>query len=119
MLIGSHVIKTWSTTQDVIATSSGEAELYALVKCGSQALGLKAMREDMGVEFRIHLKTDASAAMGMGMRRGLGKVRRGGAGQLWLQDMIHRGRIGIEKISNLAKKFGLGISPILPLTGVS
>ena len=28
-------------------------------------------------------------------------------------------RIGIEKISNLAKKFGLGISPILPLTGVS
>ena len=28
-------------------------------------------------------------------------------------------RIGIERISNLARKFGLGISPILPLTGVS
>ena len=87
-----------STTQDVIATSSGEAEYYSLVKCGSKALGLPAMMEDMGIEFRFHLKTDASAAMGMGMRRGLGKVRHVEVGQLWLQDMIHRGRIGIEKI---------------------
>ena len=28
-------------------------------------------------------------------------------------------RVGIEKIANLAKRFGLGVSPILPLTGVS
>ena len=28
-------------------------------------------------------------------------------------------RIGIEKIANLAKKFGIGVSPILPLSGVS
>ena len=98
ILIGTHVIKCWSTTQDVIATSSGEAEFYALVKCGSQSLGLKAMMEDMGIDFRIHLKTDASAAMGIGLRRGLGKVRHVEVGQLWLQDMVHRGRIGIEKI---------------------
>ena len=97
-MIGSHAIKTWSSTQDVIATSSGEAEYYALVKCGSQALGLGAMMQDLGIEFRTHLKTDASAAQGIGMRRGLGKVKHLEVGQLWLQDMIHRGRIGIEKI---------------------
>ncbi len=28
-------------------------------------------------------------------------------------------RVGIERIANLAKRFGLGISPILPLNGVS
>ena len=105
-MLGTHAIKAWSTTQDVRALSSGEAEFYALVKCGSQSLGLKAMMEDMGVTYgihlkdkgEVHLKTDASAAMGIGMRRGLGKVRHVEVGQLWLQDMIHRGRIGIEKI---------------------
>ena len=97
-MIGSHAIKTWSSTQDIIATSSGEAEYYALVKCGSQALGLRAMMQDLGMDFRIHLKTDASAAQGIGMRRGLGKVRHLEVGQLWLQDLIHRGDIGIEKI---------------------
>ena len=30
--LGSHVVKTWSTTQSVIALSSGEAEYYGMVK---------------------------------------------------------------------------------------
>ena len=29
---GLHTLKTWATTQTVIALSSGEAELYAIVK---------------------------------------------------------------------------------------
>ena len=98
LFIGNHVIKTWSTTQDVLALSSGEAEYYALVKCGSQALGLREMMNDLGMEFKVHLKTDASAAVGMSMRRGLGRVRHVEVGQLWLQDLVHKGRIGIEKI---------------------
>ena len=36
--IGSHIIKGWSTKQSVIALSSGEAEFYAIVKSGSQAI---------------------------------------------------------------------------------
>ena len=30
--LGSHVIRTWSHTQSVIALSSGEAEYYGMVK---------------------------------------------------------------------------------------
>ena len=98
LAIGTHVIKTWSSTQDAIALSSGEAEYYALVKCGSQALGLNAMMEDLGISFRVHLKTDASAAQGISARRGLGKIRHIEVSQLWLQNLVHKGRIGIEKI---------------------
>ena len=37
--IGKHVFKTWSTTRNSIALSSGEQQFYALAKAGSQGLG--------------------------------------------------------------------------------
>ena len=40
LMIGGHVIKSWSTTQPVIALSSGEAGLHSLAKAASQAKGL-------------------------------------------------------------------------------
>ena len=38
-MIGSHLIKAWSSTQPILAMSSGEAEYYAMVKGASTALG--------------------------------------------------------------------------------
>ena len=35
VMLGEHVVKTWSCTQSVIALSSGEAEYYGMVKGGS------------------------------------------------------------------------------------
>ena len=73
------MIKTWSTTQSVIALSSGEAEYYGMVKGGSVALGIQSMMKDMGtdrdVRIGVKIHTDASAAKGIATRRGLGKVR--------------------------------------------
>ena len=39
-MIGSHPIKSWATTQGVIALSSGEAEFYSIVKGASISMGL-------------------------------------------------------------------------------
>eukprot|EP00969_Alexandrium_andersonii_P066310 2924013-Alexandrium_andersonii.AAC.1 len=73
---GRHVLKAWSTTQTVIATSSGEAEYYGMVKGASQALGIAAMMQDMGFEgMKVRLGTDSSAATGIASRKGIGKVR--------------------------------------------
>ena len=69
-MFGSHMIKTWSSTQNVIALSSGEAEYYGLVKAGAQSLGSKGMLKEMGVDAGIKLRTDASAAKGIATRRG-------------------------------------------------
>ena len=41
--IGDHVVKSWSSTQSVIALSTGEAELYALNKTAAQSLGLLSL----------------------------------------------------------------------------
>ena len=94
-------MKTWSTTQSVIALSSGEAEYYALVKAGSQLLGMQALLIDLGIEQReIKLKilTDATAAQGIASRRGLGAVRHIETNQLWLQQKIRDKTITVEKV---------------------
>jgi hypothetical protein len=97
---GSHMLKSWSTTQQVIALSSGEAEYYSMVRGGSMGLGIKSMSEDMGVSLKgVVIKTDASAAKGIASRRGLGKVRHIDVSQLWLQDRVGKGDIVIEKVS--------------------
>ena len=90
IMMGSHTIKTWSSTQAVIALSSGEAEYYGMVKGASQALGLKSMLGDIGMRtaIKVHIKTDASAAIGIASRRGMGKVRHIETNQLWLQEKV-------------------------------
>ena len=74
-MLVSHVIRVWATTQSVIATSSGEAEYYALVKMGSQLLGTRSMLADLGITIKLRIRTDASAAQGIAARRGLGTSR--------------------------------------------
>ena len=48
VMLGSHVIRTWSATQSVIAMSSGEAEYYSMVKGSSMGMGIKSIAMDMG-----------------------------------------------------------------------
>ena len=47
--LGYHTVKTWSTTQAVVALSSGEAELYALTRGASNGLGMVSLAADFGL----------------------------------------------------------------------
>ena len=112
---GDHVIKTWSSNQSVIALSSGEAEYYALVKGASVGLGIKALSSDLGVTYLspINVNTDASAAIGIASRIGLGKVRHIEVNQLWLQEKVAKGVISIIKVGtddNLADALTKAVS---------
>ena len=74
--LGSHVIRTWSHTQSVIALSSGEAEYYGMVKGAPYSLRMRPMASDLGIEWDnppIEFFTGSSAAKGIASRRGLGK----------------------------------------------
>ena len=98
-MFGGHALKSWSTTQQVIALSSGEAEYYSMVKGGSMGIGINAISGDLGLSFQGNIKTDAIAAKGIASRRGLGKVRHIDVSQLCLQDRVNKGDIRIEKVS--------------------
>ena len=92
---GNHNIKAWSSTQQVIALSSGEAEYYGMVKGAGNGLGIAGVFQDMGIKYDVVVYTDSSAAKGISSRRGLGKVRHVELNQLWLQDQVARGKIRV------------------------
>ena len=50
VMIGGCCIKSWSSTQSLIALSSGESEYYGVVKGASVGLGVQAMLKDLGIE---------------------------------------------------------------------
>ena len=98
-MLGSHVVKHWSTTQHTFALSSGESEYYALVKASSQAIGLQSMLNDICVNsLSIEVKTDASAAIRIASRRGLGRVRHIEVAQLSIQGKVSNGKLKLVKV---------------------
>jgi hypothetical protein len=68
-------VKTWSSTQATLATSSGEAEFYAAARAAAEGLGIKAIMEDMGYEVDVIVHVDSTSAKSISSRAGLGKVR--------------------------------------------
>ena len=97
-MIGSHLIKSWSATQTVVALSSGEAELSGLVKGAAQAMGLRSVADDLGMKWSIVLHSDATAAIGICRRRGLGKIRHLAVADLWIQDKVKTHEFALEKV---------------------
>ena len=95
---GSHLVKAFSRTQTNIALSSGEAEFYALVPTASGALGAVAMTEDFGDKLDAYLYADASAAIGVAGREGLGRIRHLDTQSLWLQQALPQRRLGFRQI---------------------
>ena len=100
--LGEHVVKGWSTTQGVIALSSGEAEYYGIVKGSSVGMGVQSVLRDLGVNVKLQVLTDSSAAKGIASRRGLGKVRHVEVNQLWVQEKVADGSIELNKVSGEA-----------------
>ena len=98
MMVGGHVIKSYSKQQKVLALSSAEAETYGMVACSAELLGIQACAEDMGMKLQGVVYADASAALGIVQRRGVGKVRHIRTQSLWLQEAHATKRLGYEKI---------------------
>ena len=98
MMWGEHISKSWSTTQSVIALSSGEAEYYGMVKGASVGLGIQSVLRDFEINVKLTLKSDASAAIAIASRRGLGKVRHIEVCQLWLQEKVRSGEVKVVKV---------------------
>ena len=99
MMWGKHCLKTWSSTQATVALSSAEAELYALTKGASQGLGMMTLLADFGLTVSVTVHTDASAAIGIIRRAGIGKLRHLNVRYLWVQDQVKSERLGLKKVA--------------------
>ena len=91
-------MKTWASTQNVVALSSGEAEFYAIVKGSSIGLGMRALLEDLGESVKVRVVTDATTGKSLAGRKGLGKVRHIEVSELWVQEAVKNEQIELVKI---------------------
>ena len=95
---GKHTISWWCKLQSNIALSSCEAELNAALKGAVEGLNVQRLAASLGDMLPLELRTDASAARGVILRQGVGKVRHLQVKQLWLQENVAAGELTIVKI---------------------
>ena len=69
-----------------------------MVKAASQLIGMRVMLRNWGIAVKAKMITDATAAMGMAQRKGMGSVRHLETSQMWIQDRVFRRDLEVEKI---------------------
>ena len=97
-MMGNHLIKGWAKTQTLVALSSGESELCATLRAASEGLGLQSIAQDLGIDLQGEVWGDASAALGIIKRRGIGKTRHIDTGYLWIQQTAAEKRLEFGKV---------------------
>ena len=96
--IARHCVKGWSKTQSLVVLSSGESELYAMLRASAETLGFLSMAKDMGRRVHGEIWGDANAALGIINRDGLGKTRHIETGLLWIQQVAAEQRLKFGKV---------------------
>ena len=97
-MIGDCCIRHYSKTQTTVSLSSGEAELHGIAQGAANALGVQALLLDMGWQLKCNVHSDATTAIGICRRKGLGKVRHLDCTDLWIQESARAGRFAIHKV---------------------
>ena len=100
-MVGSHLIKSWSKTQNSVILSSAEVELVAAGKLAMEILGARSMAQEWGVTVDgapSKLHADASAALSIAKRQGAGKMGHIHVKSLWLQEKEVQRGLGYVKI---------------------
>jgi hypothetical protein len=82
-----------------VALSSAEAELYALTKGAANVLGMISLAADFGMLLHGRVHSDASAALGVVNRTGVGKLRHIRVQFLWIQDQVRLGELVVRKVA--------------------
>ena len=97
-MTGSHCLKTYSVTQKFVTLSSGDAELMALVKATTEAIGLCQLAAGWGDSLQASVYVDSSAALAVTARKGNGRLRHVRIGHLWVQELAERDEVGFHKV---------------------
>ena len=91
-------MRSYSVTQKNITLSSAEAELIALVRCTSEAIGISQLAQGWGISLEAQIFVDSSAALSIATRRGVGKLRHVRIGHLWVQERAAEGDVHFSKV---------------------
>ena len=102
---GKHLLAHWSRTQATVALSSGEAEVNAALKAGSEGLGFRTLAQEMLEPVNVTIVGDSTASRGVLLREGAGRIKHLDVKQLWLQEKVAHGDVEVvqqPRSTNLA-----------------
>ena len=97
-MYGSHYLKGWSKTQATRALSLTQAQLYSTVKTASETIGIVSIFQDFNMIVKGRVLCDASAALGIVRRKGVGKTRHRDTGLLWIQQKNELKELRFDKV---------------------
>jgi hypothetical protein len=90
---------SYSRTQGVVATSSGEAELYSMASVIAEALMLQSMLSELlGMVLSITVECDSTAALAIASRASLGALKHVQIKLLAVQEWVRERHIKLRKI---------------------
>ena len=98
---GGGALKSWSGSQASVALSSGEAEFDAGIRGGAEAMVVRSLLRDLGINVNIKLHVDSSSAKSMMSRFGVGRVRHLETRLLWIQQLVRDGAICVKWIKGV------------------
>ena len=104
-MVGRHLVAHWSRTQATVALSSGEAEVNAALKAGSEGLGIRSLCQEVFEPVEVSVIGDSTASRGVLLREGSGRIKHLEVKQLWLQEKVATGLIQVHqqpRATNLA-----------------
>ena len=101
MMHGRRCILHRSNTHPVVALSSGEVELNAVLKGSSEVLGVQSMMREVGDVRDVLARTDSEACVGMLHRVGTGRIKHFDLRQLWVQEKVAEVRPKIKKMNRV------------------
>ena len=91
----------WCKTQAVVALSSAEAEVYGSVRALTETMRLISMYKDLSTHMNGSVLGDASAALAIVARRGLGKLRHLDTNYLWIQEKAGKYDLNFKKVAGV------------------
>ena len=124
--LGKHLTEASNCTQQVIAISSGESELYGMVRGAASLMQMGELLKACGHDLVKTVYSDSSAARGMVRRTGTGRVRHIEAKYLWIQTKVRDGSLSVGIVDtehnsadmgtkHLAEKTLTGLMRLLPI----
>ena len=101
-------LTAYARQQSIVATSSSEAEYYAMSGATVQLLGASSMLHELGVQHVAILRSDSSSGRSLAQRRGLGRNKHVEVKHLWLQEVIAGGRVQLGPVRSQENPADIG-----------
>ena len=81
----------------------GAGRKFSFNKAAAEALGIQSVLSDFGTKVKVEIHSDATAAIGICKRQGLGRVRHLATADLWVQQKVRARELKLFKLPGKEK----------------